>query len=321
MSELEVRLNGMKCSVLIPSYRRGPALLDCLQAVVSGNRLPDEIIVVLRDTDTDSHTMLDEWLASAPHAGLLRIAKVTERGMIAALNCGLQHVSGDVVVFTDDDAVPRAEWLARLMSHYDAPEVGGAGGRDVVHHGEKIWQCRARKVGRLTWYGKVISNHHCDYDGAATEVEHLKGVNMSFRRELLRPFDEGIWGRGAHFNDTDQSLTVSAAGYKLIYDPEAIVDHYPAARPDSASGRDLADPRQVYLHARDHCYLLLKHRPGWRMFCWLPYLTLIGSRRCPGLLIFVLQVFRFGLRPAVRFGAVISGISAALFKTPPPDDL
>ncbi len=319
MSEWKVRLNGMRCSVLIPSYRRGPALLDCLQAVVSGSRLPDEIIVVLRDSDADSHTMVDEWLASAPHADLLRIANVTERGQIAALNCGLQHVSGDVVVFTDDDAVPRANWLQRLMSHYDDPQVGGAGGRDVVHHGEQALECRTRAVGRLTWYGKVVGNHHCDCDGGATEVAHLKGVNMSLRRESIKPFDTGIWG--PHFNDTDQSLTVSAAGYKLIYDPQAIVDHYPAARPDSPAGRDLADPRQVYLDAHDHCYLLLKHRPRWQTLCWLPYLTLIGSRRCPGLLVFALQVFRFEPAPAARFGAVISGTSAALFKTPRPEEL
>ena len=35
---------------------------------------------------------------------------------------------------------------------------------------------------------------------------HLKGVNMSFRRELLAPFDPNI--RGPHINDTDLSLAV-----------------------------------------------------------------------------------------------------------------
>ncbi len=309
----------MKSSVLIPSYRRGRALLDCLQAVLSGTTVPDEIIVVLRDTDADSHSMLDGWLASAPHPELLHIAEVTERGQIAALNRGLQQVTGDVVVFTDDDAVPRADWLERLLSHYDDPQVGGAGGRDVVHHGEQVLECRAKAVGLLTWYGKVVGNHHCDSASQPTVVDHLKGVNMSFRRELIRPFDAGIWG--PHFNDTDQSLAVGAAGYELIYDPQAIVDHYPEPRPDSPVGRDLADPRQVRLDAHDHCHLLLKHRPRWQMLCWLPYLTLIGSRRCPGLLVFVLQVLGSERAPVARFGAAISGISAALFKTPRPENL
>ena len=53
----------MKCSVLIPSYRRGPAVVDCLEAVVGGNRLPEQIVIVLRDTDTESHEIIAGWLA------------------------------------------------------------------------------------------------------------------------------------------------------------------------------------------------------------------------------------------------------------------
>ncbi len=309
----------MKCSVLIPSYQRGRALLACLQAVVTGALLPHEVVVVLRDTDTDSHKMLRDWLATAPHAELFRVVEVTQRGQIAAMNRGLEAVTGDVVVFTDDDAVPRADWLERLLSHYDDPQVGGAGGRDVVHHGDRISQCHAASVGKITWYGKVIGNHHCDFDGGAVAVDHIKGVNMSFRRELIKPFDSRIWG--PHFNDTDLALAVSRAGHKLVYDPQAIIDHYPAARADNPAGRDLADPRQVYLDSHDHCHLLMKHRPHWQMLFWLPYLALVGSRQCPGLLLFLLELIRFERAAAKRFAAVLSGMWAALFRLPRPEGI
>ncbi len=309
----------MKCSLLIPSYRRGPALRDCLDGVVAGTRLPDEVVIVLRDTDAESHAIVSDWLAETANTGLLRVVEVTERGQIAAINRGLEAVTGDVVVLTDDDAVPREQWLERLMSHYDDAGVGGVGGRDVVHHGDTVYRCTAHCAGRLTWYGKFIGNHHCDYPAGVTDVDHLKGVNMSFRRELIRPFETRIWG--PHFNDTDQSLSVSGRGYRLVYDPGAIVDHYPADRPDSAAGRDMADPRQVYLDAHDHCFVLMKHLAPWRRILWLPYLLLVGSRRCPGLLIFMLEVLRLRAEAPQRFGAVIAGTLAALTNREKPEGL
>jgi len=300
----------MKCSVLIPSYRRGPAVVDCLEAVVGGERLPEQIVIVLRDTDTESHEIVAGWLADSPHAELFEVVDVSERGQIAAMNRGMEVVGGEVVFFTDDDAQPRRDWLERLAAYYDDPEVGGAGGRDVVHHGEVISQCHARVIGEVTCYGRIISNHHCDCDGDARFVEHLKGVNMSFRRELMKPFDSGI--RGPHLNDTDQSLTVRGAGYKIVYDPEAAVDHYPLQRPDSPAGRNLMDPRQVYLDAHDHCYVLLKHRPGWQMVLWLPYLTLVGSKQVPGFLMMFYHLARGNLSAPKQFWANMRGVWSAL---------
>ena len=76
----------MKCSVLIPSYRRGPAVVDCLEAVVAGDRLPEQIVIVMRDTDTESHEIISGWLADSPYAELFEVVEVSERGQIAAMS-------------------------------------------------------------------------------------------------------------------------------------------------------------------------------------------------------------------------------------------
>ena len=309
----------MRCTVLVPSYRRPEALLQCLKAVLTGKRIPDQVVVVLRDTDEESHQLLARWLHTATHGHLVQVVDVHTRGQIAAMNRGLEAVDHEVVVFTDDDAVPRGNWLERLMSHYADPQVGGVGGRDVVHHGDKTCDMSATRVGEVTWYGKIVGNHHCQVDGPPRDVAHLKGVNMSFRRELLRPFDPQIWG--PHFNDTDQSLGVHSAGFRLIYDPRAIVDHYPQSRPDSVAGRDLADPRQAFLDAHDHCHLLMKYRSGWHMMLWLPYLTLVGSRNCPGFLLFLAQLLTRNPGASARFAAVLSGTRARLQNQPRPDTI
>ena len=309
----------MNCTVLVPSYKRGPALLDCLQAIAGGHRQPEEVIVVLRDTDTDSHDIAAKWLKANPAADIFRVVDVTERGQIAAINRGLDAASGDVIFFTDDDAAPRPDWLQRLAAHYADPAIGGAGGRDVVHHGDHVLDCTARTVGQLTCYGRVVGNHHCAHSGGPIDVDHIKGVNMSFRRELIKPFDSSIWG--PHFNDTDQSLNVKRAGYRVIYDPDAVVDHYPAERPDNPAGRNLADPKQVYLDAHDQCHLLRKHLPAWQMLLWLPYLALLGDYHKPGIFRLPLEAL-LGKPDAInRCAAVLAGTSAALHNNPRPESL
>jgi glycosyltransferase involved in cell wall biosynthesis len=206
----------------------------------------------------------------------LELAIATRPGQIVAMNCGLSATNADIVCFTDDDCVPRAEWLSRLLSHYDDTSVGGVGGRDVVHLGEEICDSLTDDVGRITWWGRVIGNHHLRYEGDPLTVHHLKGANMSFRRSLMKPFDERMSGGSCCLNDTDASLHVASQGYDLIYDPAAMVDHFPAER-FGASTRTETDPHLVYSDSHNWIYCLLKYFSGVRKCALLMYALLIGS--------------------------------------------
>lgn len=295
-------------TALIPSYGRFDSLLRCLDALVTAERPPDEIVVVVRDTDQDTRRAVEAW--QTPATLSLRLVTVSEPGQIAAINAGLAACTGDVVCFPDDDCVPRPDWLRRLEAHYADPRVGGAGGRDVVTTAPE--PPTVQTVGAVTWYGRIIGNHHCNITGGPRPVEHLKGVNMSFRRELLPPFDTRI--RGPHQNDTEISLAVRRQGKLLIFDPGAKVDHYPAQRLDNPGGRNLLDPRLAFLDAHDWMYVMLKHLPWYRKPVAALYILLIGTRLRPGLLSgLVLGVLRpptFRIMWAALRGA-LAGIGTA----------
>lgn len=65
------------------------------------------------------------------------------------------------------------------------------------------------------------------------EVDLLKGANMSFRHTALdrARCDVRLRGRGAQPNeDISLTLAVKRAGWKIAYDPRALVDHYQAVR-------------------------------------------------------------------------------------------
>jgi cellulose synthase/poly-beta-1,6-N-acetylglucosamine synthase-like glycosyltransferase len=98
---------------------------------------------------------------------------VREPGVLAALNAGVDAARGDVIVFLDDDAGPRPEWLLTLCRHFDDPQVGAAGGKDEIPNPSQSGPPTV-DVGRVTRWGKVIGNHHLAA-GPVREVENLKG--------------------------------------------------------------------------------------------------------------------------------------------------
>jgi len=216
--------NSPSLTVLIPSYRRPRELKHCLDAVLAQTRPPDQVIVIRRDHDEDTARVLS-------FENAVQEVVVNQGGTVGALRAGLSHASGDVVAVTDDDAVPRYDWLERLAATFDDDSVDAVGGRDVVHQGGEIADGRATVVGRMTWYGRSIGHHHLG-TGGAREVDFLKGCNYAFRKKQFK-IPTGLLGSGAQpCHDMASCLEVRRSGGRVLYDPRIVVDHYPGQRHD-----------------------------------------------------------------------------------------
>ena len=219
----------MRISVLIPTFNRAASLLRCFRALSAQSRMPDELILVVRDEDEQTLKCVSAWVEKLP----LKVVLIDRPGHVQALNAGLEKVTGEIVAITDDDTAPRSDWLARIESIIAAnPNVGGVGGRDWYYEGEEIVSGTRRTVGKILFFGRIVGNHHLGTK-PAREVHILKGANMSFRRSAIEgmAFDERLRGGGAQVaNDLAFSLAVRRRGWKLIYDPGVAVDHFSAPR-------------------------------------------------------------------------------------------
>jgi cellulose synthase/poly-beta-1,6-N-acetylglucosamine synthase-like glycosyltransferase len=271
----------MKSTVIVPTYRRPQDLARCLRALNQQINLPAEVIVVVRDHDADTWAML-ETLKSLPLP--LKTVIVTVPGVIAAMNAGVEAATGDIVAFTDDDAAPHTDWLQRIEAHFLANDrVGGVGGRDLVQRSEPWFGGERAVVGLLQWQGRVIGEHHRGV-GAAREVDVLKGVNMSFRRQVFDDlrFDERLRGTGAqvHF-EIAFCLTLRRQGWKLIYDPAVLVDHYIAQRFDE----DQRNQFNVIAFANavhNETLALLEHLSFGQRLIFLLWAVIVGTLQAPG---------------------------------------
>ncbi|MDQ1910405.1 glycosyltransferase [Paenibacillus sp. GD4] len=296
----------MVITVMIPTYRRVRDLDRCLQALKVQERQADEILVVVRNTDEETQLYLQE--ADVTPSRLTRVI-VDVPGQVAALNAGAKASSGEVLAITDDDTAPRADWLRRIEEHFLAdPRLGGLGGRDWVHQSGRTETGSRQVVGKIQWFGRVIGNHHLGA-GSAREVDLLKGANMTYRRSAIRQlqFDSLLKGSGAQvYNDMDFSMAVKKAGWRLVYDPQVAIDHYPAQRFDEDL-RNSFNPLAGSNAVHNETYVLLKHLAAWQRLIFLLWAVCIGSSSSPGWLQWVRLVLKEGTLANRKWRAAAQG--------------
>jgi GT2 family glycosyltransferase len=258
-------------SVVVPSYGRPDALDTCLEALAAQRLAPHDVVVAVRRGDEVS--------AAVGARRKVRVVEVDEPGVLAAMSAGARATNGDVVCFTDDDAIPPPEWTERLASVFASSTlIGGVGGRDVLadEHGVPRDEPTTHDVGRLTWFGRHVGNHHRG-QGAPRDVAFLKGVNSAYRRSALA-LPIGLRGSGAqaHF-EVAVGRKLRRDGWRLVYDPELTVAHRPAPRLGEDQRGDPADAAVA-----DAAYNLVVAVGGARGLARVAYAVLVGDRGAPG---------------------------------------
>jgi GT2 family glycosyltransferase len=273
--------DSLGVSVVIPTYLRPGMLLKCVESILAGSRRPDEIVVVGREGDHETCDAIAR-IVAAPHSDVaIRSAWVTVPGHVPPVETGVRTASGDLVAIVDDDVTVTREWLSSLVPHFSDPTVGVVGGRVLVPGAPTIKV--KGKPGCVSWYGKHWANLGSVGGEAAFEVDSVMEGNSIWRRNLLASleFDPVLNFDDASMYGLDLCLQVKEHGFKLIYEPRALVYHHPAPRAPELD-RQQQELRLVS-YCRNYTYIILKRFSIWRRLVFLGWWFLIGERGAWGL--------------------------------------
>ena len=240
-------------SVVIATAGRPERLPSLLDDVV-GQLGPDDDVWVV-DQSTTAAARAGESAVALTGDPRVRWRWRSRRGLPGARNQGVCSSSGEVVWFIDDDVRLHDGALEAHRRAYDDPTVGGVVGRILEL---RLASNASGLVNRVDRGGRV----RCNLQGTTPgEVHTLKGANMSYRRRALAqagPFDERYRGTSL-LEDADLSTRVAALGWRLLFVPEAAVDHHH----DPHGGVRVADERErLAWRFRNTAYYLRRHR-GW----------------------------------------------------------
>lgn len=207
-------------SVLIATRNRGPQLesqLRSFEAIES----PDggwELLVIDNGSSDGTAALLQRLAAE----GRLPLRALSEprRGKSRALNLAVPASRGELVAFTDDDAVVRPQWLRALeRAAARHPEAIGFGGRAPALGGPAP-----------TGHG-IVNYEHGDQDFEIKPFETPPpGVNFAFRRPAFERYglfreDLGPGSSVQRAEDTEFVRRLWLGGERLRYVADAVVQH------------------------------------------------------------------------------------------------
>jgi GT2 family glycosyltransferase len=262
-----------------------------MNAIARQTRPAEQVVITVRDQDRETLDVvpdLERLLGPA-----LEVIITPEVNLRDSMNIGLARTTGSLVAMTDDDAEPHPEWLAKLAAAFRSSDIGGIGGRDWQPH--ERWD--EPVVGKLSWYGRVVGNHHLG-TGQAREVELLKGANCCFRGDVLRRirFDRRLRGKG-NVNHWEMAICFALLreGYKLIYDPAIVVDHHIEQRHDGDINARGGFEYMSYVDGVFNEQISLEShlKSTGRRFVYRAWSLLIGTAASPGLAQVPRRVIKF----------------------------
>lgn len=200
--------------------------MTCLEGVKALQPAADEILVVDNTTgDAETEAIARQFA--------VRYVVEPAKGLSRARNRGLAESRSDIVAYIDDDAIPRGDWLGRLIGPFEDPRVAAGTGRIVAPEANGDEGNQEQPV--------VVNDKVVHWFEIATFGGLGLGSNMALRKSACAGwtvFDVRL-GRGGPIEIADENFAFASLlsrGHTGVHLPSAVVAH-PRLRHDTQSHR------------------------------------------------------------------------------------
>ncbi len=238
-------------SVIIVSYCRKEHLLQVLKLLWRQTLQPREVVVVdaspseLQLTPTEV-LQFPAWLDYVGHSEVGNISRQR--------NVGISRVSGDTILFLDDDVEFEATLISDYMAVFEATAADGICGL-VLRPDQSASQKPFRSDTALADPG---GPNYQAFDGVI-DTHVICTASFAIRRQVLLAvggFDEAIYGT---FDDVELGLRLVKAGFRLIHHNRPRLIHL-LARASGSRSKDLPQSWRF----SNLFYFQLRHYWGYR---------------------------------------------------------
>ncbi len=239
----------MQYTIVIANYN-GKHLLDtCLSSLVPQVDDQSSIIVVDNGSADGSVEYIER---SWPGVTILSLGSNT--GFTGANNAGAAQSDSEVVVLLNNDTKVASGWLENLLATLDDLSVGAVTSSMRRMGDSKTMDSAGGEIDTLGYSHDRGRGEPCSEWEVADEILFPCGGAMAVRRRALEDRHSIFWDRLFLYNeDTDLGLRLWENGFKVVYQPGAIVEHAFSATAGENS------PVKTWYCARNRILVLKRH--------------------------------------------------------------
>jgi N-acetylglucosaminyl-diphospho-decaprenol L-rhamnosyltransferase len=239
----------VQLDVVILNYNRGDLLRNCLRSVFASQFTHTISVWVVDNASSDNSVEIVQ--SEFPHVRL--IVNEQNRGFAAGNNLALRYIlqqsskgpnEHSYVMLLNNDTLVKPDALQLLVDYLENhTKAGAVGPKLLLFDGSLDLACRRSfptpmvAFYRLTGLSKLFprsqrfGRYNLTYldPNQETEVDALVGAAMAVRLSVVRQIgllDETFFMYG---EDLDWCYRIKAAGWRIIYYPQAVIHHHKRA--------------------------------------------------------------------------------------------
>lgn len=200
----------MKASIIVPVPAINDYIMEALPHYAGQTHRDFELIILPNE---------------APASGLdgARVIPTGMAGPARKRDIGAAAATGEILAFIDDDAYPAPVWLEHALRHFEDPRIGAVGGPAVTPKSDAFWQ----RVSGATFLSRLSGGFPERYwpIGETRDIDDWPTVNFLVRKDLFERLG-GFETRHWPGEDTLLCLKIVEAGFRIVYEPSAMVWHH-----------------------------------------------------------------------------------------------
>jgi len=196
-------------TVLIAAYNEAGHIETTVRNKLEQDYPSDKLDIIVISDESDDGT--DDIVAGIGDPRVRLIRQVPRAGKTSALNLAMPEATGEVIVFSDANSLYAPDTIKNLVAPLADPKVGYVTGRMVYKAPD----------GSLTGEGcSAYMRYENNLRAWETNLGSIVGVDGgvdAMRREIYRPMNAD------QLPDFVQPLTVREQGYRVVYEPRALL--------------------------------------------------------------------------------------------------
>jgi GT2 family glycosyltransferase len=251
----------------IATLDRPAAFARCLDALLAGETLPAEIVVVDQSEGDETRAVIEQRRAPGVRIHYVRQER---RGLSASRNAAIARAGLSWIAITDDDCVPDHLWVAtieRVVSSENPPDAVTGRVLPLGPETPGLYAVSSR-----------TNTTRAEFTGKVEPWRVGTGGNCAVARrwvDQIGLYDErlGAGSAGGGGEDMDFFYRLTRAGARVLYEPDALIYHERQSKrrriaSRSSYGRGMGTFCGIWLRRRDLFALYILYR--WLFIhCWM----------------------------------------------------